>query len=544
MSRILIVEDEQHLADGLRFNLEAECYDTEVVDTGEAALDRVCRRPTRVDLVVLDVMLPGSTASRWRRTLARAGPYVPILMLTARGRADDVVKGFEAGADDYLPKPFELTVLIARIGALLRRHAWGTSAAPPARRRRRPTATTSPGARSILQRSNCGGDGRTLPLTLMEANLLRYLVQREGQVVSRKDILEQVWGVHEDTDTRAIDNFIVRLRRHIEDDAAEPRHLLTVRSVGYRFMRRIPISSGTEAPPAQPTYAPPRPLFQPDPRRARRRARAVRQVAAACRWSARTGTSIRGCWRTTRRFPIRPRCIVIPDHYIFRMLYSQGVPMEALGIPRATAAPVETDPRDDLAAVRRALPSVSRHARPARGSTHELDDVFGVTRAADARIGDADLRQIERTAARSRSSGRARCSSASASRCCARPTRRPTRSSSTSTIAASGWTGACGPTFRPDLRDQHPAPAVADGDRAPRRRRPATPITSYARYIRGARGAPRVLQGDWARRRPTTRRRRRTPPSCRAAEADGAVRARAGRPRRPPTTRARSRRTC
>jgi DNA-binding response OmpR family regulator len=236
MTRILIVEDEQHLADGLRFNLEAECYDTEVVDTGEAALDRLQVAEPQVDLMVLDVMLPGASGFEVAARLRGQGHYLPILMLTARGRADDVVKGFEAGADDYLPKPFELAVLIARISALLRRHAWG--------HRQRAAPTPAP----LVDRYDFAGreidfaalelrrDGRTLPLTLMEANLLRYLVQRESQVVSRKDILEQVWGVHEDTDTRAIDNFIVRLRRHIEDDAATPRHLLTVRSVGYRFI--------------------------------------------------------------------------------------------------------------------------------------------------------------------------------------------------------------------------------------------------------------------------------------------------------------------
>jgi len=236
MTRILIVEDEQHLADGLRFNLEAECYDTEVVDTGEAALDRLLVPDPPVDLMVLDVMLPGLNGFEVAAKLREQGHYVPILMLTARGRADDVVKGFEAGADDYLPKPFELAVLIARIGALLRRRAWGH------RQQEAPITGPPPDRYDFAGREIDFGalelrrEGRTLPLTLMEANLLRYLVLREGQVVSRKDILEQVWGVHEDTDTRAIDNFVVRLRRHIEDDAASPKHLLTVRSVGYRFI--------------------------------------------------------------------------------------------------------------------------------------------------------------------------------------------------------------------------------------------------------------------------------------------------------------------
>jgi DNA-binding response OmpR family regulator len=245
MTRILIVEDEQHLAEGLRFNLEAECYDAEVVETGEAALERLHAPEPPVDLLVLDVMLPGMSGFDVATRLRQEGRHLPVLMLTARGRAEDIVKGFEAGADDYLPKPFDLSVLIARIGALLRRHAWG-----------RPRPAT-PGPAPAADRYEFAGrvidfaslevrrDGRTLPLTLMEANLLRYFVQREGQVVSRKDILEQVWGVHEDTDTRAIDNFIVRLRRHLEEDAASPRHLLTVRSVGYRFVAGERKSGGT-----------------------------------------------------------------------------------------------------------------------------------------------------------------------------------------------------------------------------------------------------------------------------------------------------------
>ncbi|HEX7088192.1 MAG TPA: response regulator transcription factor [Vicinamibacterales bacterium] len=232
MSRILIVEDEQHLADGLRFNLEAECHDTEVVDTGEAALERLATGEPPVDLVVLDVMLPGLSGFDVAARLRQQRQYVPILMLTARGRAEDIVKGFEAGADDYLPKPFELSVLLARVNALLRRREW-VRAAPVA-----PDRFRFAGREIDFSALEVRRDGRTIPLTLMEANLLRYLVQHEGRIVSRKAMLEEVWGVHEDTDTRAIDNFIVRLRRHLEDDPATPRHLLTVRSIGYRFIAR------------------------------------------------------------------------------------------------------------------------------------------------------------------------------------------------------------------------------------------------------------------------------------------------------------------
>jgi two-component system, OmpR family, alkaline phosphatase synthesis response regulator PhoP len=239
MSRILVVEDEQHLADGLRFNLEAESYDAEVVDNGEAALDRILGLGEPVDLVVLDVMLPGVSGFEVVRRLREAGRYLPVLLLTARGHADDVVKGFEAGADDYLPKPFDLSVLIARITALLRRQAWGRRGeAVPAEITAPPTPDRFEFAGRLVDFSALEirrGD-RVAPLTLMEANLLRFLVQRERQIVSRKDILEQVWGVREDTDTRAIDNFIVRLRRLVEDNPTQPRHLLTVRSVGYRFV--------------------------------------------------------------------------------------------------------------------------------------------------------------------------------------------------------------------------------------------------------------------------------------------------------------------
>jgi DNA-binding response OmpR family regulator len=228
MKRVLIVEDEQHLAEGLRFNLEAESYVAEVVETGEAALERL--RDTsreRVDLVVLDVMLPGKDGFAVASELRAAREFVPVLMLTARGRPEDVLKGFASGADDYLPKPTELAILIARIDGLLRRSEW----------MRRAQDVYSFAGKSIdFDALELRVEGRVLPLTLMEANLLRYLITHEGKAVSRKSMLEKVWGVREDTDTRAIDNFIVRLRRYIEREPARPRHVLTVRGVGYRFI--------------------------------------------------------------------------------------------------------------------------------------------------------------------------------------------------------------------------------------------------------------------------------------------------------------------
>jgi DNA-binding response OmpR family regulator len=235
MSTILVVEDEQHLALGLQFNLEAEGHVVELAESGETALERLKAGPP-VDLVVLDVMLPGCDGFHVARDLRQGGLFLPVLMLTARGHAEDVLRGFAAGADDYLPKPFELSIFIARVNGLLRRWEW----------MRQLQSTPGPSVRAPDRFSFgdrvidfdtlelCHGEER-LQLTAMEARLLRYLVQHQGRPVSRKEILEEVWEVREDTDTRAIDNFIVRLRRYIEDDPTEPRYLVTVRGVGYRF---------------------------------------------------------------------------------------------------------------------------------------------------------------------------------------------------------------------------------------------------------------------------------------------------------------------
>jgi DNA-binding response OmpR family regulator len=292
MSRVLIVEDEAHLAKGLRFNLEAEGHNVEVVGDGESALglllgkfetagENSSKKPAKrgngkrelaqresgqrdsapresaprehFDAVVLDVMLPGKDGFAVAAELRAAKNFVPVLMLTARGRPEDVLQGFASGADDYLPKPFELPILLARLQGLLRRREWGrvsesggSKPASPAQSRPRGSSEST----SVTEYDVFSFDGRTIDfgklelrvnrntiqLTLMEADLLRHLIQNAGRVVSRKSILEEVWGLHEDTDTRAIDNFIVRLRRYIEEDPAKPVHLLTVRGVGYRFV--------------------------------------------------------------------------------------------------------------------------------------------------------------------------------------------------------------------------------------------------------------------------------------------------------------------
>ena len=243
MSRVLVVEDEAHLAQGLCFNLQAEGYSAEVVGDGEAATDRLLGRKENFDAIVLDIMLPGKDGFSVVSELRAARNYVPVLMLTARSRPEDVLKGFAAGADDYLPKPFDLSILLARLQGLLRRSQWMKADHPAGNAPASDAATVGDfGTFSFSGKIIDFGvlELRTadnvIHLTLMESELLRYLVRNDGRVVSRKQILEEVWGLHEDTDTRAIDNFMVRLRRYIEDDPAEPRHLLTVRGVGYRFL--------------------------------------------------------------------------------------------------------------------------------------------------------------------------------------------------------------------------------------------------------------------------------------------------------------------
>jgi two-component system, OmpR family, alkaline phosphatase synthesis response regulator PhoP len=236
MTAVLIVEDEKHLADGLGYNLRAEGYDVDIAGTAEQAASVLLDNRTAYDVVVLDVMLPGMDGFTLASRLREQGQFVPILMLTARGQAEDVLRGFEAGADDYLPKPFDLSVLVARLHALLRRREW---------LRKTPQQPAPDGASAIFQFGSKtidfdalelrSGD-QTVHLTLMEAELLRYLINHDGRIVSRSAILEDVWGLREDTDTRAIDNFIVRLRKYIEEEPSRPRHLLTVRGVGYKFV--------------------------------------------------------------------------------------------------------------------------------------------------------------------------------------------------------------------------------------------------------------------------------------------------------------------
>ena len=229
--KILIVEDEQHIADGLRYNLEAEGFEARVTSDGETAIEMLGR--TEFDAVVLDVMLPGIDGFEVARWMRGRADYTPILMLTARGRPEDVLKGFEAGTDDYLPKPFDLDIFLARLNSLLRRREWGKKQPGPAESTEKFVVNGKTIDFENLELIT--SDGVT-HLTLMEMKLLRFLIENEGKAVSRKTILEDVWKLQEDTDTRAIDNFIVRLRKYLEDDPANPQIVRTVRGVGYKFV--------------------------------------------------------------------------------------------------------------------------------------------------------------------------------------------------------------------------------------------------------------------------------------------------------------------
>ena len=230
--KILIVEDEKHIAEGLRFNLEADGFEVDTAYDGEMALQIL--KNYKFDAIVLDVMMPKTNGFTVAKTLREAENFTPILMLTALGKPEDVLQGFEAGADDYLPKPFDLNVFLARINGLLRRREWFRK------------ESKSPKISEIVSVNNrlidfnnleLRSETETIQLTLMEAKLLRFLIENESQTVSRKTILEDVWGLHEDTDTRAIDNFIVRLRKYLEDEPNNPQILQTVRGVGYKFVK-------------------------------------------------------------------------------------------------------------------------------------------------------------------------------------------------------------------------------------------------------------------------------------------------------------------
>jgi DNA-binding response OmpR family regulator len=232
VARILVVEDEAHLAEGLAFNLEAEGHEVELIGDGAQAAARLTREPAP-DAVILDVMLPHMSGFEIARRTRAAGNFVPILILTAKDEGGDIVRGIEEGADDYLTKPFRLDELLIRLRALLRRRKWDNAAEEP--QGLREIAFGNVVAR--LDRLELATPSGTIQLTPREAALLRELIVHEGEPLTRGELLESVWGLRPATRTRVVDSFIVRLRRYVEEDPANPKHIESVRGHGYRFVR-------------------------------------------------------------------------------------------------------------------------------------------------------------------------------------------------------------------------------------------------------------------------------------------------------------------
>ncbi|WP_320056574.1 response regulator transcription factor [Desulfuromonas thiophila] len=227
-ARLLLVEDEQHIAAALCFNLRQEGYQVQQVDSGEEALQRLSHET--FDLVILDRMLAGELDGlQVCQRIRRIEPQLPILLLTALGEEAQRIAGLAAGADDYLAKPFSLTELLLRIAGMLRRSAWYRPQYNELSRYRFGDAEVN-----LISGEACRA-GQPFQLTDLELRMLKLFISHEGEILSRAFLLKSVWGMAPDTETRTLDNFIVRLRKYFEKKPARPRHFLTVRGRGYRF---------------------------------------------------------------------------------------------------------------------------------------------------------------------------------------------------------------------------------------------------------------------------------------------------------------------
>jgi len=227
MPKLLLVEDDAALSRGLQFNLDREGFEVVAVDNGRVASERV--QVEKFDVVILDDMLPGMEGTEVVRGMRKADNYTPVIMLTARSQPEDQAGGLEAGADDYLAKPFDFKVLLARLNGLLRRQEWLRGPGGKSGRTKMGIAEVDFARHEIAR----GGDRQTL--TVKEAMLLKIFAENPGRLVPRAELLEKVWDLKPDTNTRTADAFIVRLRRFIEVDPVNPRFLLTVRGLGYRY---------------------------------------------------------------------------------------------------------------------------------------------------------------------------------------------------------------------------------------------------------------------------------------------------------------------
>lgn len=234
--RILIVEDERHIGIPLKFNCDAEGYETTLVEDGPSALRLLGQTATAFDLVILDLMLPQMSGYTVLENLRRMGVQIPVLILSARTLSEDRVRGFDLGADQYMTKPFELPELLSRVRGLLSRHA----------QIRGQGVTTASMREETYGFAECLVDfarhevtvrGEPRSLTALEMKLFRFFTEHEGVVLTRNQLLDNVWGFDSNSTARTVDNFIARLRQHFELDPAKPRHFLSVRGVGYRFVQ-------------------------------------------------------------------------------------------------------------------------------------------------------------------------------------------------------------------------------------------------------------------------------------------------------------------
>ncbi len=225
--RILVVEDDAHLADGLQINLDLEGYEPLLAGSAEVGLELWQRGA--IDLILLDVMLPGMDGFELCRLIRREGDRVPILFLTARSAGQDRIRGLDEGGDDYITKPFELNELLARIKSIFRRQDWFRGKEAP--------ETLEIGRASVNLRAfqATTSDG-IVDLKEKEIMILRLLKEHEGEPVDRETILDRVWGFGAYPTTRTVDNFILALRKLVEIDPKQPRHILTVHGVGYRLV--------------------------------------------------------------------------------------------------------------------------------------------------------------------------------------------------------------------------------------------------------------------------------------------------------------------
>jgi two-component system OmpR family response regulator len=236
MTHILVVEDEEHLAKGIRFNLEAEGYQVSTVADGNSALELLQRKQPPIDLVILDLMLPGMSGYAVCETLRESGGDMPVLILSARTLTEDRTRGFKVGADQYLTKPFELDELLSRVDVLLKRHLGRTES-----RQVNPQATRAfqfANVRVDFDTFEAHVNGQVVRLTPLEMKLLEYFIRHEGRVISRQELLQNVWGQPGYLHTRAPDQFIRRLRKLFEPVPSQPRYFLTLRDAGYRFVSK------------------------------------------------------------------------------------------------------------------------------------------------------------------------------------------------------------------------------------------------------------------------------------------------------------------